>query len=77
MNSDKLLMCDDDTLPHPNYVSTFLRAANLLGSRVVLCLHGHKFLPHRLDHENPASGWNKQGTGYARVCILSFIVLHF
>lgn len=57
MRSELLLICDDDVLPEPNYVSTFLRKHAEYGPDVVLCARGHEFLPHELDEDDPARTW--------------------
>lgn len=62
MHSDWLLTIDDDMFPGPSLLSTFMEQKNLYGSRCILCLHGHKFLPHTLDMENPSNGWASDET---------------
>lgn len=57
MRSDELLICDDDVLPSPNYISHFLHKRNEYGSDAVICLRGHVFLPHSVDEENPGRIW--------------------
>lgn len=57
MRSDYLLICDDDVVPHSNYISTFVSKYHQYGPRTTLCFRGHVFAPHSLDVENPQSFW--------------------
>ncbi|CAM4962881.1 unnamed protein product [Rotaria socialis] len=58
MNSELLLTIDDDMIPSERFLSTFVERRNNYGARAILCLHGHKFLPHTLNAENPKlGGW--------------------
>jgi hypothetical protein len=57
MYSDILLICDDDVVPHPNYISTFMSKYEEYGPRAVLCCRGHVFASHALDEENPGKFW--------------------
>lgn len=58
MNSEWLLTIDDDMIPGERFLSTFVERRNTYGAQTILCLHGHKFLPHTLDTENPKiGGW--------------------
>ncbi len=59
MKSDTLLICDDDVLPEENYISHFMDARRQYGDEVVLCVRGHKFLPHKLDGEDPDRTWRE------------------
>lgn len=56
MNSEWLLVVDDDMICGKHFLSTFTERRNILGSRAILCLHGHKFLPHTLNTEDPING---------------------
>jgi hypothetical protein len=60
IRSDLLLICDDDVLPQPNYISKFLAKYEEYGPHAVICVRGHVFLPHTLDMENPERFWNKR-----------------
>ena len=62
IRSDLLLICDEDVLPQPNYISTFLTKHEKYGPDSVICASGSVFLPHTLDYENPAHAWNQPGT---------------
>lgn len=52
MNSDHLLICDDDVMPGRQFVSFFLQNSHR-HPRDVLCLRGHYFLPHQLAKQHP------------------------
>lgn len=59
MNSEWLLVVDDDMICSKHFLSAFVERRNILGPHTILCLHGHKFLPHTLDTEDPKnSGWS-------------------
>jgi hypothetical protein len=57
IRSDLLLICDDDVLPQPGYVSTFLNKYREYGPEAVVCARGHVFLPHEIDEEEPQRFW--------------------
>jgi len=57
MRSDLLLVCDDDVLPEPGFVSRFMSSFERYGPDTALCTRGHVFLPHRLDEERPDRVW--------------------
>ncbi|RWS04677.1 hypothetical protein B4U79_16389, partial [Dinothrombium tinctorium] len=58
MKSDYLLICDDDIIPGSNFISFFSEARNKYPNDVC-CLRGHKFLPHKLDLNNPHAFWQE------------------
>ena len=55
--SDLLLLCDDDVVPNPLYIETFLEAYRRHGPEAVICARGHEFLPHQLDEDHPERVW--------------------
>ncbi|XYI03550.1 cellulase family glycosylhydrolase [Sorangium sp. So ce1128] len=57
MRSDLMLVCDDDVIPSPVYVATFVEKYHEYGPDAILCCRGHVFLPHRLDEEEPQRFW--------------------
>ena len=57
MQSDLLLICDDDVIPNPNYISTFVSKYDQYGPRVALCCRGHVFGQHSLNEEDPHKFW--------------------
>ena len=57
MQSDLLLICDDDVVPKSNYITTFISSFNKHGPRAVLCFRGHVFRQHSLNHEEPNKFW--------------------
>jgi hypothetical protein len=57
MRSELLLICGDDVLPTPAYVSTFVAAQQLHGENGIVCARGHTFLSHVLDEEHPDRVW--------------------
>ncbi len=59
MRSKLLLICDDDVVPKPSYISTFIAKYNEYGPRVALCCRGHVFTqPHYLNEEEPQLFWD-------------------
>jgi hypothetical protein len=56
MQSDCLLICDDDIIPGPEFVNFFMTSHHKY-PKDVLCLRGHKFLRHELQVENPSNVW--------------------
>ena len=57
IRSDILLVCDDDVIPNPNYVSTFMAKHKHYGSNAVLGCRGHVFKQHSLYVEKPHLFW--------------------
>ena len=57
MQSDLLLICDDDVVPKANYISTFISKYEKYGRRVALCCRGHIFGQHSLNEEDPHEFW--------------------
>ncbi|CAG2180403.1 unnamed protein product, partial [Oppiella nova] len=56
MQSQRLLICDDDCIPGPQFIDFFM-TAHTRHPEDVLCLRGHKFLEHKLDAQNPTNVW--------------------
>ena len=57
MQSDLMLICDDDVVPKPNYISTFMAKYKEYGPEAVLCCRGHLFKHHLMDVEKPHLFW--------------------
>ncbi|MBL3659043.1 glycosyltransferase [Fulvivirga sediminis] len=57
MESEHLLIIDDDVLPNPGYITHFMNKFNQYGPEAVICCRGHEFLPHTLDEEAPHEVW--------------------
>jgi glycosyltransferase involved in cell wall biosynthesis len=57
IRSEVLLICDDDVIPLPGYISTFMRKHEEYGPRAVLCCRGNVFQPHVLNEEEPQRFW--------------------
>ena len=57
MQSDLLLICDDDVVPGPNYISTFLSKYEQYGPEAAICCRGHVFGQHSLNDEDPHEFW--------------------
>ena len=57
MQSDLMLICDDDVVPKPNYISTFMAKYKEYGPEAVLCCRGHLFKQHVMDVEKPHLFW--------------------
>lgn len=57
MRSELLMICDDDVLPEPHYLETFLSAYERLGPHVAICARGHEFEPHSLNEDEPDLVW--------------------
>ena len=57
VQSDLILICDDDVLPQANYISTFLNKYRQYGPKAVICARGHVFYPHTLNEEQPQRFW--------------------
>lgn len=49
MRGRELLVCDDDVLPEPGFISGFMKARMEYGPKALLCLCGHCFEPHQFD----------------------------
>uniref|UniRef100_A0A914Q996 Glycosyltransferase 2-like domain-containing protein n=1 Tax=Panagrolaimus davidi TaxID=227884 RepID=A0A914Q996_9BILA len=56
MQSEKLLICDDDIIPGPEYIDFFMKN-NADHPRDVLCVRGNKFLPHIMPEKNVHKIW--------------------
>lgn len=56
MESSRLLICDDDVYPGPDFVQFFMNAHHR-HPRDVLCVRGHYFLPHDLPCQDPGAVW--------------------
>jgi len=57
MQSDILLVCDDDIVPEPNYISLFVSKFKEYGPNAVICCRGHVFKKHSLNEEQPEQLW--------------------
>jgi glycosyltransferase involved in cell wall biosynthesis len=57
IRSDVILICDDDVVPSPSYISTFMSKYAEYGPRAVLCCRGNVFKPHELNEEQPQRFW--------------------
>ena len=68
MQSDLLLICDDDVVPKPNYISTFISKYKKYGPRVALCCRGHVFSPHALNEEDPHQFWRSYCNEHLKFC---------
>jgi glycosyltransferase involved in cell wall biosynthesis len=58
IQSDLILICDDDVMPKENYISTFLKKYQEYGPKAVLCARGHIFKPHSINEEQPQRFWD-------------------
>jgi len=58
MRSDVLVVCDDDVLVAPDYLTRFLGAHHEHPEQV-LCYRGHEFLAHQLDEDRPELVWER------------------
>ena len=67
MRSDLLLVCDDDVIPNPNYISTFASKYKEYGPRVALCCRGHMFGTYKVDEQEPQEFWEKPDDEYTKV----------
>lgn len=64
MQSDLLLICDDDVIPKPCYISTFMAKYKEYGPRAALCCRGHVFTQeHSLNEEQPELFWKSHENG--------------
>jgi hypothetical protein len=68
MQSDLLLICDDDVVPQPNYISTFISKYEKYGPRVALSCRGHVFHDHLLDEEDPHQFWKSYCNENLKLC---------
>ncbi|MBL6445765.1 glycosyltransferase [Fulvivirga sp. 29W222] len=59
MQSDYLLICDDDVQPGKHYIRDFWQKYQAYGPEAVLCTRGHKFEPHTLDEETADKVWDR------------------
>ena len=57
MRSEVMLICDDDVIPKPQYISLFLSKFKEYGPNTVICCRGHIFDQHNLDEEKPQNFW--------------------
>lgn len=68
MQSDLLLICDDDVVPKQNYISTFITKYEKYGPRVALCCRGHVFGKHSLNEEDPHDFWKSYHNKNLKFC---------
>ncbi len=69
MQSDLLLICDDDVIPESCYISTFMAKYEEYGPRVALCCRGHVFTqPHSLSEEQPQKFWESHENEVMKFC---------
>ena len=68
MQSDLLLICDDDIVPKPNYISTFIAKYEQYGPRVALSCRGHVFGQHSLNDEDPHQFWKSYCNDALKFC---------
>ena len=59
MRSNLLLVCDDDVIPNPNYISKFMAKHEQYGPKAVLGCRGHVFKQHPLNVEKPHLFWRE------------------
>ena len=57
MQSDMLLICDDDVIPKPHYISSLMLKFKEYGPEAVICCRGHAFEQHILNEEEPQRCW--------------------
>ena len=57
VRSNHLLLCDDDIIPKPNYITKFVSKYKEYGPRAVLCCRGHVFTQHEINEEEPEKIW--------------------
>jgi len=57
MRSELLLVCDDDVVPEPGYVTGFMAKYEEYGPTAAICARGHEFLPHKVDVDRPDRVW--------------------
>jgi glycosyltransferase involved in cell wall biosynthesis len=67
VRSDYLLVCDDDIVPHDNFISTFVSKYEEYGPRAALCCRGHIFGLHRMNLEQPDKFWNDPDDEYIKI----------
>jgi len=58
MQSENLLICDDDVIPSPSYISSFMSKSKVYGPKAVICCRGHVFEQHNLNEEQPNLVWD-------------------
>ena len=68
MQSDLLLICDDDVVPGPNYITTFLSKYEQYGPKAAICCRGHVFAQHLLHEEDPHQFWKTHYNEYLKFC---------
>ena len=68
MQSDLLLICDDDVVPQPSYISAFISKYKKYGPRVALCCRGHVFGQHTLNEEDPHQFWKSHCNEDLKFC---------
>lgn len=69
MQSNLLLICDDDVIPKPRYISTFVAKYKEYGPRVALCCRGHVFIKkHSLSEEEPHKFWESYENEVMKFC---------
>lgn len=59
MQSDYLIICDDDVQPNETYIQTFWDKFQQYGPEAILCARGHKFKPHELNEDAPDEVWRQ------------------
>ena len=57
MQSEILLICDDDVIPKPHYISLLMSKYKEYGPGAVICCRGHTFEQHTLNEEEPHLCW--------------------
>ena len=68
MQSELLLICDDDVVPQQNYISTFISKYEQYGPRVALSCRGHIFGQHSLNDEDPHQFWKSYYNDALKFC---------
>ena len=64
MRSDLLIVCDDDVIPKPNYISKFVSKYKEYGPKAILCCRGQVFALHEMNEEKPEEFWSDPDDGY-------------
>ena len=67
MRSDLLLVCDDDVIPNPSYISKFMSKYKEYGPRVALCCRGHLFGSYKVNEQEPQEFWEKPDDEYNKI----------
>ncbi len=57
INSDLMMICDDDVVPGPGYLQHFFNKYFEYGPEAIICSRGHVFQPHELNEEHPEKVW--------------------